>query len=436
MAISAKEVFQLLKKSGKDFGEDECPRMAAALAYYIVFAMPPLLVLIMMIVSAFVSRGEVENALSGQFGSMIGADGANTVRTMITQAKQPGGGALGTILGLGTLILGATGAFMQLQSALNRAWEVKPDPRAGGLKNFIFKRVLSLGMVLGIAFLLLVSLALSAALTAVGNMIGALIPGSSPIIAGILQTLISLGVVFALFAAIFKVLPDAEIGWKDVWVGALVTALLFEIGKWGIGLYLGHSNPGKAYGAAGSLAVILVWIYYTSMIVLFGAEFTQTWAKERGRGIVPEEGALRVVEETRTLSREEARRENTSGGAEPKSGKGKADDQAKDDSRSDAKGTPKDDDGRDGHGRLRPRTPEEVSQRAVAASRMDLDPHDTPENQSGLPGGGVGRVEVVGGSGVHPAGSGAPKQAEPRAPADWSGATPGADDDDEDERDR
>ncbi|HEV7590806.1 MAG TPA: YihY/virulence factor BrkB family protein, partial [Longimicrobium sp.] len=185
-----------------------------------------------------------------------------------------------------------------LQTALDRAWEVKPDPRAGGIKNFIFKRVLSLGMVLGIAFLLLVSLALSAMLTAVGGAIGALIPGASAVVVGILQTVISLAVITLLFAAIFKVLPDAVIAWRDVWVGAFVTAVLFEVGKWAIGLYLGHSNPGKAYGAAGALAVILVWIYYTAMIVLFGAEFTQTWAVRRGSGIRPEEGAVRVTEDT------------------------------------------------------------------------------------------------------------------------------------------
>src|SRR5215218_3781227 len=297
MAITAKNAFQLLKKSGKDFGEDECPRMAAALAYYIVFAMPAMLILLLMIGSVFVSRDTVQEALSGQFGSMIGPEGAKMVTTMISQAKQPGGGVIATILGIGAVVLGATGAFMQLQAALNRAWEVKPDPNAGGIKNFIFKRVLSLGMVLGIAFMLLVSLALSAALTAIGGMIGQLIPGGSAIVAGILQTVISLGVVFLLFAAIFKVLPDAEIAWKDVWVGALLTAVLFEVGKWGIGLYLGHSNPGKAYGAAGSMAVILVWIYYTSMIVLFGAEFTQTWAVRRGSGIRPEKGAVMVTED-------------------------------------------------------------------------------------------------------------------------------------------
>src|SRR5215207_7322913 len=198
--IGAGEVFQLVKESAKDFSDDECPRMAAALAYYTVFALPPMLILILMIVGSFVSRESVQAALSGQVGSMIGSDGARTVQTMISQSKQPGGGgAVGTILGIGALILGATGAFMQLQTALDRAWEVKPDPKAGGIKNFIFKRVLSLGMVLGIVFLVL-----SAALTAVGSAIGALIPGASALVVGILQTLISLTVITLLFAAIFK----------------------------------------------------------------------------------------------------------------------------------------------------------------------------------------------------------------------------------------
>ncbi|MFL5381778.1 MAG: YihY/virulence factor BrkB family protein [Longimicrobiaceae bacterium] len=380
MKIGAKDVFQLVKESAKDFSQDECPRMAAALAYYTVFALPPLLILIMMIVGSFVSRESVQSALSGQVGSMIGSDGARTVQTMITQSKQPGGGgALGTLLGIGALILGATGAFMQLQTALDRAWEVKPDPRAGGIKNFIFKRVLSLGMVLGIAFLLLVSLALSAALTAVGTAIGALIPGASAVVVGILQTLISLVVITLLFAAIFKVLPDAKIAWRDVWVGALVTAVLFEIGKWAIGLYLGNSNPGKAYGAAGSLAVLLVWIYYTAMIVLFGAEFTQTWAIRRGSGIHPEEGAVKVTEDAAPAGK--------------------------------------------GEGKKAGETPEQ--KRTAAAGRADAarkepgkhdrEPEDTPENQSGQPGGGGGRREDVGGSGIHPLSAGtAPEDAEVR----------------------
>ena len=384
--IGAKEAFQLLKESAKDFSDDECPRMAAALAYYTVFALPPLLILILMIVGSFVSRDTVSEALSGQVGGMIGSDGAKTIQTMITQAKQPGGGVMATLLGLGAVVLGATGAFMQLQTALDRAWEVKPDPKAGGFKNFIFKRVLSLGMVLGIAFLLLVSLALSAALTAVGGAIGALIPGASALVVGILQTLVSLAVITLLFAAIFKVLPDAVIAWRDVWVGALVTAVLFEVGKWGIGLYLGNSNPGKAYGAAGSLAVLLVWIYYTAMIVLFGAEFTQTWAVRRGSGIRPEEGAVMA---------------DDAPGAGKAGGKEKA--------------TPEE---------KREKDRAAATGRAEAARKApgahDREPDPAPENQSGLPGGGVGRREDVGGSGVHPRSAGtAPEEAEVRTPREW-----------------
>jgi membrane protein len=312
--------------------------MAAALAYYTVFALPPLLILIMMIVGSFVSRESVQEALSGQVGAMIGSDGARTVQTMITQSKQPGA--------------------------------------SGG----------SLGMVLGIAFLLLVSLALSAALSAVGGAIGALIPGSSPVVVGILQTLVSLVVITLLFAAIFKVLPDAQIAWRDVWVGALVTAVLFEVGKWAIGLYLGNSNPGKAYGAAGSLAVLLVWIYYTAMIVLFGAEFTQTWATRRGSGIHPEEGAVKVTE----------------GAAPAGKGEGKQADETPEQKRTAAAG------------------------RADAArkepGKHDREPEDTPENQSGQPGGGVGRREDVGGSGVHPLSAGtAPEDAEVRTTRDMGG---------------
>ena len=386
MKLSAKEVFSMVRKSAQDFSADDCPRYAAALAYSTVFALPPLLILLLMIVGNFVSRGEVQNALSGQVGSMIGGDGASTIQTMVTQARQPGGGPIGTILGIGALVLGATGAFLQLQGALDRAWGVKPDPTAGGIRNFVFKRVLSLGMVLVIAFLLMVSLAMSAALTAVGGAVGRLVPGASPIIVGVLQALISVGVITLLFAAIFKVLPDARIAWRDVWVGALVTGVLFEIGKWAIGLYLGHSNPGKAYGAAGSLAVILVWIYYTAMIVLFGAEFTETWATAHGAGIRPEEGAVWIDDDDT--------RDPGDGKARSSAELGKA---------------------------AAPRPPGE----------RDRDPDDEPENQSGLPGGGVGRREDVGGTGVHPLSAGtAPEDADVRTPREW-----GASRDAEEQRD-
>ncbi len=233
----------------------------------------------------------------------MGPSATEQIRTILQQAHQPGSGALlPTVLSIVALILGATGAFGQLQMALNRAWEVAPDPQQGGLKAFLLKRVFSFGMILSVAFLLLVSLVLSAALSAFGGALGGMLPeGLSAALLQVINQVVSFAVIAGLFAAIFKVLPDATIAWRDVWPGATVTALLFVIGKFVIGLYLGRSNPGEAFGAAGSLAVMLVWIYYSSMILLFGAEFTQTWAESRGGGIAPERGAVRVVQEKKRV---------------------------------------------------------------------------------------------------------------------------------------
>jgi membrane protein len=296
-AAAQKGIFPMLKDTAKDFMDDECPRMAAALSYYTVFALPPLLILLLLIAGAVWDPADVQRAIQTQMGSLMGASGAEEIGTIINQAERPGGKGIKAVLGVGALILGATGAFLQLQGALNRAWEVEPDPNAGGWKNFVFKRLLSLGMILGIAFLLLVSLALSAAVSAIGGFAGRLIPGASSAILFLFENVVTFVVVAGLFATMFKVLPDAKIAWRDVWVGALVTALLFTLGKFALGFYLGRSNPGEAFGAAGSLALVLVWIYYSSMIVLFGAEFTQQWAVNRGSGIEPDEGARRMADE-------------------------------------------------------------------------------------------------------------------------------------------
>ena len=295
--MNVKGTFTMLKDTFKDFMDDECMRMAAALSYYTVFALPPLLILLLLIAGAVWDPKDVQTAIQTQMGSLMGSAGAEEIGTIINQAERPGGRGIKAVLGLGAVILGATGAFMQLQSALNRAWEVEPDPSQGGIKNFITKRFLSLGMILGIAFLLLVSLALSAMISAVGGGVGRIIPGASQAVAFIFENLITFVVIAGLFAAIFKVLPDAKVAWKVVWVGALVTAALFTIGKFALGFYLGRSNPGEAFGAAGSLALVLVWIYYSSMIVLFGAEFTQTYAIRKGFPIEPKEGARRMLDE-------------------------------------------------------------------------------------------------------------------------------------------
>jgi membrane protein len=287
-------MLELLRRTFKDFRDDECPRMAASMSYFTVFSLAPLLVLVLLIVGVFVDPSDIQGRIHAQIAGLIGADGARQIDEMIVAANKPANrGVLPTTLGIVALLFGATGAFGELQSALNRAWGVKPDPRRGGLKSFIGKRVLSLGLVATVAFLLLVSLVVSAALSAFGDVLGVWLGGISGSVIQALQMGVSLVVICALFAVIFKVLPDAEVAWRDVWVGALFTTVLFVAGKYLIGFYLSKTNPGSSFGAAGALAVILVWIYYSGMIVFLGAEFTETWAVERGGGIEPEEGAVR-----------------------------------------------------------------------------------------------------------------------------------------------
>jgi membrane protein len=275
--------------------DDDCPSMAAALSYYTVFSLPPLLVLLLLLLGALVSPEDIQGTLEAQLRSLMGPAGSEQIRTILAHAHRPRGGTLAVVLGVGALVIGATGVFGQLQAALNKAWRVAPDPQKGGIRPFLFKRVFSLGMVLGLAFVLLVSLVLSAALSAFGDSLAHFLPaGVSASVLEAVNFAISLAVITLLFAAIFKVLPDAIIAWADVWIGAIFTALMFVGGKFLLGIYLGHSNPGEAFGAAGALALTFVWIYYSSMIVLFGAEFTQTWAVQRGKGIKPERGAVRV----------------------------------------------------------------------------------------------------------------------------------------------
>jgi membrane protein len=305
-------LFQLIKAAFKDFGEDECGVRAAALAYFTVFALPPLLTLLIMVAGLIWDPQDIQKALTSQFSGMMGESGGQQVGTIIAQADRPGsGGLFATLASLAGLVFGATGAFIQLQGALNRAWEVKPDPAQGGIMRFITKRLLSLGMVLGIGFLLAVSLALTAGISAVGGAVGG---GIAEPVLHVLNFVLSFVVLALLFAAMFKVLPDAEVAWRDVWVGGAVTGALFVLGKFAIGFYLGRSSPGDAFGAAGALAVVLVWAYYSGMILLFGAEFTQQWAKERGSGIRPEKGAVHVIEKEEIVRPGDARGKGGKGG--------------------------------------------------------------------------------------------------------------------------
>ena len=244
----------------------------------------------------------VQSAVVGQIGAMIGREGAEQVATIIANASGPRStGFMSPWLGLAILAFGATSAFAQLQFALNRIWSVKPDPRRNLFWLFLVKRVFSFGIGITIAFFLLVSLVVSAALSAIGNYFA----GGLVILTLGLEAVTSLAALVLttlLFAVMFRYLPDARIAWRDVWAGAVGSAFLFVLGKSAIGLYLGgSSDPADVYGAAGSLAIAMIWVYYTSMIVLLGAEFTVAWARTYGRGIKPEPGAIAYVEEERLV---------------------------------------------------------------------------------------------------------------------------------------
>jgi membrane protein len=286
----------------KYFG-DGCSTMAAALAFFTFFSLPALLSLILMIVGAVMDPRDVQRAILTQAGDLIGRAGAEQIGTIIEHARHVDvNRSAAAILSILAVALGATASFGQLQGALNKIWGVKPDPKRGQFRNYVAKRIFSFGVVLGVAFLLLVSLAFSAVLVALGERL----TRSVGIPEGILQFTdwaISFAALSAVFAAMYRLLPDARIDWRDVWVGAVASALLFTVGKYAIGYYLGDTDPGSAYGAAGSLAVVLIWVYYTSMVVLFGAVVTRVWAEWYGSGVKPEKGAVEVVEIEREVKR-------------------------------------------------------------------------------------------------------------------------------------
>ena len=290
--MNPKTLFNLLKQTFTEWSDDKAPMFAAALAYYTIFSLAPLLVIIVGILGIYYGQSDAKGQIISQIGDLTSPSVATTIQGVLNAQAESGGGVLATVLGTITLLVGATGVFAQLQTALNTIWEVKPKPK-GGVMHLIVVRLLSLGMVLVIAFLLLVSLLLSTALEFVGAYFTDLLPGAA-FIWQIANVLVSFGVITLLFALIFKYLPDAEIAWGDVWTGAAVTSLLFVIGKFLISWYLSRGGVASTYGAAGSLVVLLLWIYYSAQILFFGAEFTQVYAKEEGSRIVPSKDAVRA----------------------------------------------------------------------------------------------------------------------------------------------
>src|SRR5882724_11583335 len=286
----------LLKATFNDWYEDRAQRMGAALAYYTIFALTPGLVILMALAGLLLGPG-AESQIIEQIRELIGEQGAVAIEATIQNARGETLGAAGTALALIPLIFGLWGVFGELQDGLNTIWGVTPKP-GRRIRDILKERFWSFAMVVGIGFVLLVSLVLSAWLAAVGTYVGSLLPAPA---AGLeaLNFVISFVVITGSFALIFKLLPDVRIAWRDVWLGAAATALFFTVGKFLIGLYLGKSAVASAYGAASSLVIIVVWVYYSAQILLLGAEFTKVWTKRRGSGFKVEKTATAVTAEAR-----------------------------------------------------------------------------------------------------------------------------------------
>ena len=270
----------LFRQTVSEYSQDHGPRLGAALAYYTIFSIAPLLLIAIAIAGLVFGREAAQGQIFGQLRSVLGDSSAQMVQSMVANAHKPRSGTIAAVLGIVTLILGASGVFGQLKDALNSIWDVKPK-EGRGILGMLEDRFLSAAMVFGIGFLLLVSLIIDTAIAAAGKFAGQHLPGGEAIWQ-VAEQIVSLGVVAVLFAMIFRFLPDLKIEWRDVWLGAVLTSVLFVIGKFALGIYFGKSAVGSSYGAAGALVLVLLWIYYSAQILLFGAEFTQVYARTRG----------------------------------------------------------------------------------------------------------------------------------------------------------
>jgi membrane protein len=262
------------------WSKDDVPRLGASLAYYTLFAISPILIIVIAIAGAVYGPDAVRGQIVGEIDRLVGREGAQAIQAILRGAHQSHTGTLAVIIGTVTLIVAASGAFLELQHALNTIFRVKTDTKKSGLERLLVSRLRSFGLVVSIGFLLLVSLIVSAAITALSNRVQQRFVFGAALMQ-VLDVVVSLGVITLLFGLTYRLLPDVRLAWRDVWTGAFVTAALFAIGKFLIGLYLGHSTVASSYGAAGSIVVLLVWVYYSAQIILLGAEFTRVFAEYR-----------------------------------------------------------------------------------------------------------------------------------------------------------
>jgi membrane protein len=274
--------WQVLKFTANGYIEDGCLSRGAAIAYYTVFSLAPVLIIVIAIAGFVFGADAAQGALVDEISALMGRQGADAIQTMIASANNQNRGGWAGAVGVATLLVTASGVFSEIQTALNAIWRSKP--RAGTITRLVRARLVSLGLVMTLGFLLLVSLVVSTALSALGSWLNGLFPAAHLVMQA-MSFLVSLALIALLFAVIYKILPDTQLAWRDVIIGAIATAILFDIGKFLIGLYLGSSSATSSFGAAGAFALILLWIYYSSQIFLFGAEFTRAWADiVHGRG--------------------------------------------------------------------------------------------------------------------------------------------------------
>jgi membrane protein len=285
--------WEVLKQTVLNFFQDDSFSYASSIAFYTIFSLPAILIISLSVGATVYERDVVQEELVNQVGRLIGEKSAAEVEQILVNAALDSTGTIAKIVGIATLIFSATTVFISLQTSLNKIWGIKPKPERGIVK-YIIDRLLSLAMVISIGFLLLVSLVIDAALMIIQNSLAKILAGGTLYLVATLNVAVSLGLITLIFAILFKVLPDAKIKWKDVWVGSLVTTVLFALGKYLIGFYLGNSSVNSAYGAAGSLVIILIWVYYSTVIFLFGAELTSVYAEKLGRDIQPYQHAVKV----------------------------------------------------------------------------------------------------------------------------------------------
>jgi membrane protein len=290
--VQVKQVGEIVKETASNWLDDKAPRLAASLALYTLMSLAPLLILAVSVAGLMFGDEAARGQIAHQLAGVLGDKGALAIQAILTNAKTPSSGVLGTVVGLALALFGASGVFGELQGTLNTIWDVDSKP-GRGVWGFIRDRFFSFTLVLGVAFLLLVSLVVSAGLAAIGAYLSHMLPGGV-VLWQAANFVISLGVITLLFATIYKVVPDVTIRWRDVWVGSAVTAVLFSIGRFAIGLYVGRSTVASPFGAAGSVVALVVWVYYSAQILFFGAELTEVYARRHGSRIMPTKNAVLV----------------------------------------------------------------------------------------------------------------------------------------------